>query len=136
MTNPFAALAQPLASRPGTFIPRPSAVQRGRAANAVKKERRHPKVANPWALTGTEWAAMQLLVMGKSQTSIAKAMFLSPKTICTHLLRARQKMGAETVLHAALIMDRYQRAGGATPNLEVVLRIVDGRPSVELRNAA
>lgn len=129
MTNLWNGL-QPLASRPGVYEPDPVRTQRGKAANTAKKERKFDSIPNPWGLTGAECACLLAVTEGHPQTQAAKGLFMSHKTLATHLMRAREKMSAPNTMQTVLLFDRWNRA--ATQDVEVVLRFTAGQPSVSL----
>lgn len=128
----FVGLINPPRERPGDPIKDPKAVARGHAAMKSKRERRFPQVPNPWGLTGAEWAVLTaMLETGDQWSDIGARLFMASKTASTHVQRAREKMGAKTTMHAVLLMDRWIRAEKI--DLELVVRFIDGKPSVEMR---
>lgn len=126
----WAGLA-PMENRPGDPVVNLKGQQRMRAAMARCKGRKFPKVPNPWALTGTEWEGVRLIVEGLSQVEAAERMSMSNKTLQTHICRAKEKMAAGTLVHMAVLFDRWTR--DQKEDVEVVLRFTAGRPSVEMR---
>lgn len=133
--GPFAAIARPLLCRPGQHIPDPQRTARAKTANERRKVRRWPVVPNPWGLSGTEWEVLrQVIDTGLSFTDVAKRLSLSQKTVGTHMMRIREKMNANSTMHAVLLADRWVR-GDKPQDVEVVLRYIGGRATVELRGA-
>jgi DNA-binding CsgD family transcriptional regulator len=137
VTSPFAGLIEPPADVPCRGRTDAARAERARHAHQIKREGRHntPSVANPWRLTGSEWACLVQLTTGVAHVDAAKAICISPKTLSTHVTRAKEKMGAVSVTHAILMVDRHLRAG-APPDVEVVVRLTGGKPTVEVREAA
>jgi hypothetical protein len=108
--NPFAELSRQLVHRPGDVVPDPVRSERGRKGNETKRERRWPDVKNPWGLTGAEWASVNAMVASDGlHADVAQLLCVSPKTLSTHLMRARQKMHATSLLRMYLMFDRTIR---------------------------
>ena len=57
-------------------------------------------------LTKRESEIMALLVEGLSRPDIAKQLGVSVKTVTSHILKARDRLDANTVVHAAVIYVR------------------------------
>lgn len=131
MTSVFTTLDKPLLNRPGTPLPAPERVARGKASAVKKREARFPSEHTPWQLSGAELAILRFLIRGGSQAEARDALCMASQTMSTHITRAREKMGALSTLHAAVMLDRFDRQ--KPQDLEVVLRIEAGRPSVQLR---
>lgn len=96
-----------LSRMPGPQEPLPKAPREKR--QKVTK----PTASNPWGLTPAEWTVMQMVVAGKSTDEIAEEMDRGYHTIRNHIGRVRNRMGASTVLLAALKFDRFTRGEGA-----------------------
>jgi DNA-binding NarL/FixJ family response regulator len=63
-----------------------------------------PPTDNP--LTGREVQVMQLLADGMSQDAIAKELFISPKTVATHIQRIITKLGVHSRTQAVALAYR------------------------------
>lgn len=103
--NHWSALTRPLKDRPGDPVvdeePRPL-------------RRRYAPVSNLWGLSPAQCEILRLMALGKAQTEIAEQQHVSPKTIASQLLRAREKMRVSSVGQAVLMWDRhFNRKQGA-----------------------
>lgn len=68
-------------------------------------------MSNPWNLAKGQEQALSALVRAGCEKRAAAEMGVSPNTLNTHMQRAKQKMGATTLLQAALMWDRFARGG-------------------------
>lgn len=57
----------------------------------------------PLGLTRREHEVIQLVAMGERVSSIAKILYISPHTVCTHYQSLRAKLKARTLAHAVAI---------------------------------
>jgi DNA-binding CsgD family transcriptional regulator len=106
--NPFAALAVPLAHRPGDVQPEPPRLRivASRPAKPPRESTITP-IPNPWHLSGMQCEILKRLVDGDSSSEIGEAFCLSRKTIEIHLERARVKMNARNRLQVAVMWVRH-----------------------------
>lgn len=106
--NPFAAMARPIIDRPGDPEPEPP-----RAPRVMPSPNHLPVVDNPWGLTPTQCEVMRRVVDGEKAKEIGDALCRSHKTVEVHFERAKEKMGARSILHAAVMWARHfpQREG-------------------------
>jgi DNA-binding NarL/FixJ family response regulator len=66
-------------------------------------------------LTGREIQILQLLGEGKSQDRIAKELFISAKTVGTHIQRILTKLGVHSRTEAVALAYRHRLIGGTRP---------------------
>ncbi len=74
-----------------------------------------PKVAGIESLTERELEVARLVVDRHTNAQIAAALFLSPKTVETHLRNIFHKMGVTTRVALARAVERADRSGSARP---------------------
>ena len=114
--NPFAALAAPLAHRPGDVEPKKPRLQvvvsRPRAERPPREDWIMP-TPNPWHLSGMQCEILKRLVDGANAGEITEEFCLSRKTIEAHLERARIKMQARSRLQVVAMWVRHAVGGGA-----------------------
>lgn len=80
-------------------------------------------VDNPWGLTPAQCEVMRLVVAGKETPEISALLHIADKSIYTHLARARERMGNVSLVVAALMWDRFERAEpDNTPPSRVLMR--------------
>lgn len=101
----------PLKLRPGDAVKQEEAVRRGRLGAKAKKKPRFPFRDNPWALTPTQAVVMDMVVEGLTAKEIGEKLAISFKTVEVHKERVRDKMEARSCLRAAVLWDRFVRAG-------------------------
>ena len=77
---------------------------------ALAREIAVERVSNPGnpleALTAREFEVFLMLARGKSVADIAEVLFLSPRTVGTHLYNIKQKLGAGNAAELTLIAIR------------------------------
>lgn len=122
-TNMFSALGA---------MPAQTPLGRPKTEKQEKREIRWPAVANPWDLSPHQVKVLQAYVNGLNNERVSKELCLSPKTVSTHLTRARESMGRVTTVMACLMWDRFTRAEKPV-DVEVVLLFKGGKPSVTMR---
>ncbi len=89
----------------GRALPLGAAVAEALAvADALAAGRPVPDAADPFGLSPREREVLALLADGRSSAEIASALFVSPRTVSTHLTRVYAKLGvasrAEAIAHA------------------------------------
>lgn len=127
--NPFAALAQPVLSRPGMFPKAAPRVAAPKPAKALAKRRGTadlPAVPNPWKLSPVQCEVLRQVVEGGTAKTIGASLGLSFKTVDVHFARLKEKMEVRSILQAALLWDRQQRFHGFVPTA-VFVTDVSGR---------
>jgi DNA-binding CsgD family transcriptional regulator len=67
------------------------------------------------ALTEREHQVARLMASGRSNRQFAAELFLSPKTVETHLHNVFHKLGVTSRVEAARIVDRHDRPPGSLP---------------------
>jgi DNA-binding CsgD family transcriptional regulator len=65
---------------------------------------------NPWGLTKREAEALRMFIVTGCEKRTADMMGISMKTVSTLVVRAKQRMGVGTRLHALIEFDRWQRS--------------------------
>lgn len=109
--NPFAELARPLIDRPNRErIP----VRRVKREPRAKPVPRKIAPENPWGLSARQCAILDGLITLKTCREVAAEMGIGYKTLGVYVYRMKVKMSAKTILHAALMWDRYTRVNHAT----------------------
>lgn len=101
--NPFAEMSRPLVSRPGDAIEMPP-------KRVLPAPLMLPHVDNPWKLTPVLCEVLRRVVAGESAKEIGASLGRSPKTIECHYTKIKKRMGAQSLLLAALEWDRFRRA--------------------------
>lgn len=107
-------------------------LDRPKTVKQEKRDMRWPAVANPWGLSPHQVKVLQTYVNGLNNERVSKELCLSPKTVSTHLTRARESMGNVTTVMACVMWDRFARAEKPV-DVEVVLLLKGGKPSVTMR---
>jgi DNA-binding NarL/FixJ family response regulator len=74
-----------------------------------------PSLAMDTPLTGREVQVLQLLAKGLPQSAIAKELFISPKTVGTHIQRIIAKLGVHSRTEAVAIAYREGLVGDRPP---------------------
>lgn len=100
----FDQLTNPMVTRP-VYVRKESGPKPKRPI-PTRQGRKCQPPTNQWGLSPTECEIMQLTVEGLSPDEISERMFKAPKTVHTHLERARKKMGARRMTDAVLMWDR------------------------------
>lgn len=91
----------PVYQRPAA-TPAPTPSPKERAAAPAARRRRGPLLGDPWGLSKSQHACLKELAAGSSSTDAAKNLCISEKTVGTHLLRARERMGLPSSRQAVL----------------------------------
>lgn len=107
--NPFAALAQPLRSRPGDPIE--GAKPKPMRDKPVRKRLPaiFPHKSNPWRLSGADCEMLTRLARGEELDQIAEALNILPKTVTNRIGKAMGKAHARNRIHLVVMWDRYER---------------------------
>lgn len=106
--NVFTELARPVVDRPGDAV-EPEAPPKRELPPPLEL----PWVSNPWGLTPMQCEVMRRVILGEQSKEIGAALGRSHKTIEVHYERIKKKMGAPSLLVAALMWDRHSRAEAA-----------------------
>ena len=93
--NHWATLIAPLNDRPCTPAPH------------------YPTVFNPWHLSPAQCEIFRLLSEGLAHAEVSEALELDNRTVAAQIRRAREKMKANTTMHALLMWDRHFNRGDA-----------------------
>lgn len=101
--NVFSDLARPIVDRPGEAIDQPAPKRELPAPLDL------PYIPNQWGLTPMRCEVLRRVALGESAKEIGAALGRSHKTVEVHFERIKQKMGARSLLHAALMWDRHFR---------------------------
>jgi DNA-binding NarL/FixJ family response regulator len=101
--NVFTELARPIVSRPG------DATEAQRPKRVLPAPIILPHVANPWGLSAMQCEVLRRVVLGETAKEIGVALGRSHKTVEVHFERLKEKMGASSMLVAALMWDRHFR---------------------------
>lgn len=105
--NMWNALATPPAHRPGDANPTPPKARKRRLSPL--RSTVPPVEPNPWRLTAHECAVIKGFVEALTAKEIGLQLCLSHKTIEAHSANLKAKMGAKSLLQAALYWDRFKR---------------------------
>jgi two-component system OmpR family response regulator len=70
-----------------------------------------PRAQRPRALTNRELEVLTLLAEGYGQRQIAAALFISPKTVGTHIEHILEKLGVRSRAHAVAVAFREDLVG-------------------------
>ncbi len=101
--NPFAALAEPIRSRPGDFI------AAARAQKPTSTPKRDPAPENPWGLSLGEWETLWALTLVDGQVAVAAMLNVCVKTIECRMTSLKKKIGVGSMVRAVLLFDRFMR---------------------------
>jgi DNA-binding NarL/FixJ family response regulator len=109
--NPFAGLGEELKERPGhAYTESVKTRRRGTRPVCGRPPRQElPVVDNPWGLSPSQCAVLQMLCDGRKNDEMAALLGVGRDAIELYLRLARQKMECSGRVTAALMWDRFAR---------------------------
>jgi DNA-binding NarL/FixJ family response regulator len=84
--------------------------------NAAGARPRRSELSGPGALTPAEHRVAQLAACGHSNRAIAERLYVTPRTVETHLTHAFQKLGIRSRADLAAALKAQPGQDGSAPN--------------------